>query len=108
MWLESEVGVGSTFHFTARFDPGSRPIRARPDRVVDLPAVPVLVVDDNATNRRILEEALVNWKMQPTLVASGAEALKALERRIGAASRSRSRSSTVRCRKWTASASPNS
>jgi CheY-like chemotaxis protein/HPt (histidine-containing phosphotransfer) domain-containing protein len=79
MWLESEVDVGSTFHFTTRF------IRQQSDgarergRVADLHQVPVLVVDDSATNRRILEEVLVNWKMKPTLVANGADALKALE-----------------------------
>jgi two-component system sensor histidine kinase/response regulator len=79
MWLESEVNAGSTFHFTARFN-RQQPSGARGRRrVADLHDVPVLVVDDSATNRRILEEVLVNWRMKPTLVASGAQALKALE-----------------------------
>ncbi len=75
-WVESEEGKGSTFHFTARFnvasDPTKPPTRKLPVSTQDLP---VLVVDDNATNRRILEEMLRNWQMKPTLVASGREAL---------------------------------
>jgi two-component system sensor histidine kinase/response regulator len=80
IWVESEVGVGSTFHFTARFGLS----KASPERALIAPLdslmdLPVLVVDDNATNRRILQEVLTNWRMRPTLAASGAEALAALE-----------------------------
>ncbi|MFI5177647.1 MAG: response regulator [Vicinamibacterales bacterium] len=82
IWLESQPGVGSTFHFTARFSmardaaltPGSS--RGPAPNLHDLS---VLVVDDNETNRRILEEVLRNWKMTPTVVESGAQALTALE-----------------------------
>ena len=80
VWLESELGRGSTFHFTARFAPARAPlprqVTADPDRVRGLP---VLVVDDNATNRFILEEMLGNWGMNPTAVDGGAAALVALE-----------------------------
>ena len=77
MWLESDVGVGSTFHFTARFD---RQRTESPRAVApDLHSLPVLAVDDNATNRRILEEVLLNWRMQPTVVASADAALQALD-----------------------------
>ena len=80
IWVESEAGQGSTFHFTARFAPARGPVRpagaGRPGRVRGLP---VLVVDDNATNRRILEEMLTNWGMRPTVVDGGAAALAALE-----------------------------
>lgn len=78
MWLESEVGRGSTFHFTARF---KRAEQAETDRVepsVALQDLSVLIVDDSATNRRILGDVLLNWKMKPYAVASGAEGLKAL------------------------------
>jgi len=78
IWLESELGQGSKFHFTARFG------LTKTSRVSKLPALPsglpVLVVDDNATNRRILQEVLRSWRMKPTLVASGAAALAALRR----------------------------
>lgn len=80
IWVESEVGVGSTFHFEARF--GLSKSEGEPVQVVELSALqdlPVLVVDDNATNRRILEEVLTNWRMHPTVVESGEAALVALE-----------------------------
>ena len=50
--------------------------------------MPVLIVDDNATNRRILEEVLTNWGARPVSVEGGPEALAALRAASGAASRS--------------------
>lgn len=79
IWLESEPGRGSIFHFTAEFDrqpPSTR--RAPSVESVDLRGMSVLVVDDNSTNRRILREILTAWGMRPTLVEGGAPALEAL------------------------------
>jgi signal transduction histidine kinase/CheY-like chemotaxis protein/HPt (histidine-containing phosphotransfer) domain-containing protein len=80
MWVESEAGKGSTFHFTARFDlqesPGTKRIQAEPET---LRGHRVLVVDDNGTNRLILEKMLGNWKMKPQAVPGGHEALEAME-----------------------------
>ncbi len=79
IWVESQMGRGSTFHFTTllALQGGS------PRRPVSLPKqwhdLHVLVVDDNATNRQILEEVLRNWRLTPTVVDSGAAALAALE-----------------------------
>jgi PAS domain S-box-containing protein len=78
IWLESQLGQGSTFHFTAWFRLAQQPTPSRP-AVTSLQDLPVLVVDDNATNRRILQELLTNWHMCPSVVASGAEALEALD-----------------------------
>lgn len=81
IWVESQVGAGSTFHFTARL--GVRPgATARPPAPAgaDLRDLPVLVVDDNATNRRILTELLTHWRLKPTPAASGGEAFAALRR----------------------------
>ncbi len=67
MWLESAVGQGSTFHFTAYFDPSDEPA---PSSLVIPPTMRgmhVLVIDDNATNRRILEQTLRHWQMAPDL-----------------------------------------
>ncbi len=80
LWVESEAGRGSTFHFTAHFGVAAaapRPAAARP---TDLRDLPVLVVDDNATNRSILWEMLTNWGLRPTAVPGGAEALAELRR----------------------------
>ena len=77
--VESEPGVGSTFAFTANFGRQSRalrqPLAAAPDVLRDLA---VMVVDDNATNRRICEKWLHDWQMKPTCVETGVAALEAL------------------------------
>jgi len=79
LWVESEPGVGSTFHFTARF-PVDREAagRAAFSSPVELRSRLVLVVDDNATNRRILEANLRSWGARPVCASSGAEALDLL------------------------------
>ncbi len=85
LWAESVPGRGSTFHFTVRFGraEGEPPVW-EPGRLESLLGLPVLVVDDNATNRRILEEILTHWKMTPTIVAGGTDALAALTRAAAA------------------------
>jgi PAS domain S-box-containing protein len=80
IWVESEVGKGSVFHFNARFGRQAAPPATREVEPVDVKGLQVLVVDDNATNRRILEEMLVNWGMRPLAVESGRGALEAMER----------------------------
>jgi signal transduction histidine kinase/DNA-binding response OmpR family regulator len=76
IWLETEVGQGSTFHFTAEFGaPAVRSEMTQGPDTTTLRGLSVLVVDDNATNRRILHETLLRWEMKPTLAESGASAL---------------------------------
>ncbi len=79
--VESEVGRGSTFSFTARFErERHEPARAAPPAGrVDLAGLSVLVVDDNTTNRRILTEMLTNWRMRPVATSGGAEALQKMK-----------------------------
>jgi PAS domain S-box-containing protein len=80
IWLESEAGKGSTFHFTARFalaaGLSASQLGAEP---ISLRGLRVLVVDDNATNRFILREMLMNWGMNPTVADGAAEALAAFD-----------------------------
>jgi two-component system sensor histidine kinase/response regulator len=76
IWIESAEGKGSVFHFTARFGLGMPAAPLRPE--IDLTGMPVLVVDDNATNRRILQETLTRWGMVPTMAEGGREALAAM------------------------------
>ncbi len=79
MWVESEVGRGSTFHFTVSLGISStQPKQDHRHHLTRLKDISVLVVDDNATNRRILDEMLKKWQMKPTLAASGPIALATL------------------------------
>ncbi len=79
VWVESEVGRGSTFHVAVRLGQQAAPQEARsPAPPEEVRGLPVLVVDDNATSRRLLAEMLGAWQLQPTLVESGRAALEAL------------------------------
>jgi signal transduction histidine kinase/CheY-like chemotaxis protein/HPt (histidine-containing phosphotransfer) domain-containing protein len=79
IWVESEVGQGSVFHFTVRLGMQKElPVRQVPEKLANLDALRVLVVDDNATNRRILEEMLNNWRMRPATADGGVSALEML------------------------------
>ena len=81
--VESEVGKGSTFHFTARLGIArtehAPQIRTCP---TELRQLPVLMVDDNATNRRILLEITKGWGMHPVAVESGSAALSVMEEAV--------------------------
>jgi PAS domain S-box-containing protein len=82
IWVESAPEQGSTFHFAVPFGLPDRPagehtVSAEP---VSLQGLRVLVVDDNATNRRILEEVVANYQMRPTAVADALAALEEMKR----------------------------
>jgi signal transduction histidine kinase/CheY-like chemotaxis protein len=84
LWLESEMGQGTTFHFVVRFglaQGASATPWPRPDALRNLP---VLVVDDNKTNRRILHDVLTSWGMNPALAENGPAALARLEQAAAA------------------------
>ena len=80
IWVESEPGQGSTFHFTMNLATqaaaAGQPRLIEPAQLADMR---VLVVDDNATNRRVLSGMLAGWDMTPTAVGSGREALREME-----------------------------
>lgn len=75
IWLESELGKGSTFHFSAVFELADSEPAAPAGARSPLSQLPVLIVDDNATNRKVLAEVLSNWRLKVTLASSGSEAL---------------------------------
>jgi len=80
IWVESETGVGSRFHFTVRLGT-TAPLEAVTESII-VPAilhgVKVLIVDDNRTNRRILEGLVKRWGMNPTVASDAEKALNEL------------------------------
>jgi PAS domain S-box-containing protein len=80
LWAESDPGRGSTFHFTLQLKLQDRsPSRLLPHRPPYLQGLPVLVVDDNATNRRIMEDLLTSWLLKVRVADSADLALAELE-----------------------------
>jgi signal transduction histidine kinase/CheY-like chemotaxis protein len=81
IWVESEPGKGSQFHFTVLVGRLTEPVEECRPGNADLQGAPVLVVDDNPTNRRILEEQLRNWGMRPEGAESAGRALALIQTR---------------------------
>ena len=80
IWVESEPGKGSIFHFTATLGVAPESLQAPSKDEAALEGIRVLVVDDNRTNRRILADTLRGWGMQPTAAESAQEALEQMRR----------------------------
>jgi len=77
--VDSEPGRGSTFTFTAQFGRQSHPPELNPaGPPIQLYNLPVLIIDDNATNCHILQEWLRNWQMEPVAVGDGVAAMDTL------------------------------
>ncbi len=79
IWVESELGRGSTFHFRVRLEghPAARLAKREPDLTL-LRGMRILVADDDAANLRILDEMLRAWGCDPTLVGDGPAAVAAV------------------------------
>jgi CheY-like chemotaxis protein/two-component sensor histidine kinase len=80
IWVESEPGKGTTFSFTANFGLGKETVRKRLVPSSDLRGMKVLVVDDSATSRNILQDILESFSFEVTLAASAEEGLEEIQR----------------------------
>jgi two-component system sensor histidine kinase/response regulator len=86
IWVESEPGQGSTFRFVINLEFHREPRMESLADTYQLRDLPVLIVDDNASQRRILSEVLENWGVKPRSLDSGSAAMSELWRAISAGS----------------------
>ena len=80
IWVDSEPGQGTTFSFTANLGLGKEKVKRRLVPSSDLRGMKVLVVDDSATSRNILQDILESFSFEVTLAASGEDGLEEIER----------------------------
>jgi len=80
IWVDSEVGLGSTFYFTAKFEIQAEPEKRAALSWEQMQGLKTLIVDDNATNRLILQETLTAWGASATVVEDGYHCLAELSR----------------------------
>jgi signal transduction histidine kinase/ligand-binding sensor domain-containing protein/DNA-binding response OmpR family regulator len=78
IWVESEEGVGSQFHFTIRTEACEAKSRETPREIPELAGAQALIVEDHVTSRRVLREQLARWGMRASTVPSLKEALARL------------------------------
>ena len=86
IWVESQLGIGSTFHFTAQFETQHKEVdegNVIGSPLRDLSGLKALVVDDNALFCAFLEELLAEWGARHMSVGGGSEALEELSRAAG-------------------------
>ena len=82
--VDSKVGCGSTFHFSAKFDPAPAALPAPISKSIKVNNVPVLLVDSNATSRRTTLDALINLGLNVTVAEDEVSAATSIERAIAA------------------------
>ncbi len=82
IWVESKPKAGSRFYFTARLKRGRQRAAVPHTPIEKLEQIPVLVVDDNATNRKILAASLNSWSMRPVLAKNAEEAVGRMRERV--------------------------
>lgn len=83
IWVESKMGKGSNFHFSAKFSVGDvKKISFHDPRKVEIQGKRVLIVDDNATNRKILQRMLEDWGVSHAQAVDGRVALREMEKAV--------------------------
>ncbi|HEX3871042.1 MAG TPA: response regulator, partial [Pirellulales bacterium] len=83
LWVESQVGQGSVFHFTAQFRPSAAIDRTNDTPMVDAEQMSVLIVEDNATQQQVFREMFDGWQVKAEVVATAVEALDSTKRNGG-------------------------